>query len=74
MSAKDIIRAWKDEDFRLGLSSAQRATLPENPVGAIELADHDLGDVTGGDLPFQTLPPPISIIIGCYSWCILCKP
>lgn len=49
MSAKDIIRAWKDEDFRLGLSSAQRALLPENPAGAIELSDEELGDAAGAD-------------------------
>ena len=39
MSHRDIIRAWKDAEFRSSLSEAERAMLPANPAGAIELAD-----------------------------------
>jgi mersacidin/lichenicidin family type 2 lantibiotic len=47
MSHLDIIRAWKDEEYRLSLSEEQHAVLPEHPAGLIELADEDLDDVSG---------------------------
>ena len=37
MSNSDIIRAWKDEEYRNSLSEEQRSQLPENPAGMIEL-------------------------------------
>lgn len=51
MSNDKIIRAWKDEAFRNSLSEAERAQLPEHPVGPIELSDTELEQVIGG------LPP-----------------
>ncbi len=45
----DIIRAWKDEEYRNSLSEEQRSQLPENPAGMIELSDEDMGSVVGGD-------------------------
>jgi mersacidin/lichenicidin family type 2 lantibiotic len=47
MSNIDIVRAWKDEDYRDSLTPEQRAALPENPAGMVELSDSDLGDVDG---------------------------
>ncbi len=43
MSPLDIIRAWKDEDYRLSLTDA-----PVSPVGLIELTDADMGLLAGG--------------------------
>jgi len=48
MSQQDIIRAWKDEEFRNSLSEDQRSQLPENPAGIIEMADATLESVVGG--------------------------
>lgn len=48
MSTFDVIRAWKDEDYRLSLSDAQRSMLPDSPVGLVELSDADMGILTGG--------------------------
>ena len=48
MKAKDTIRAWKDEEYRASLSSADLASLEESPVGAVELDDEDLAMVGGG--------------------------
>jgi len=48
MSSIDIIRAWKDEDYRNSLSEEQRSQLPENPAGMIELSDTDLEAYAGG--------------------------
>ncbi|KAB8331082.1 mersacidin/lichenicidin family type 2 lantibiotic [Scytonema tolypothrichoides VB-61278] len=44
----DIIRAWKDEDYRNSLSEEQRSQFPQNPAGMIELSDDDMGSVVGG--------------------------
>ena len=48
MSHENIIRAWKDENFRNGLSDEQRSLLPDHPAGIIELADVQLTEVAGG--------------------------
>jgi len=37
MSDLDIVRAWKDEEFRLSLTDDQRAMLPSHPAGPIDL-------------------------------------
>ena len=44
----DIVRAWKDVDYRESLSEEQRALLPENPAGAFELTEAQLESVLGG--------------------------
>jgi mersacidin/lichenicidin family type 2 lantibiotic len=54
MSTRNIVRAWKDRAYRNSLSDAERAALPPNPAGSIELSDADLGKVAGG-LPTTTL-------------------
>jgi mersacidin/lichenicidin family type 2 lantibiotic len=48
MSNSDIIRAWKDEDYRDSLSEEQRSHLPENPAGEIELSDEEMESLAGG--------------------------
>jgi mersacidin/lichenicidin family type 2 lantibiotic len=55
MSNLDIIRAWKDEEYRMGLSEEQRKLLPEHPAGLLELTDADL-DAAAGGLPKPTAP------------------
>ena len=44
----DIIRAWKDEEYRMSLTEEQRALLPDNPAGPTELSDADLDSAVGG--------------------------
>ncbi|PSB45906.1 mersacidin/lichenicidin family type 2 lantibiotic, partial [Chamaesiphon polymorphus] len=46
-SQENIIRSWKSLDFRNGLSAKERAFLPENPAGSIELTDAELKSATG---------------------------
>ena len=48
MSNLDIVRAWKDEEYRNSLTEAQRSQLPENPAGAIELSNLEAQTVAGG--------------------------
>lgn len=47
MSKIDIVRAWRDESYRLSLSEAERASLPESPAGPVELTDADLTGAGG---------------------------
>lgn len=65
MLPKDIIRAWKDEEYFSSLSASEQAGLPEDPAGAIELSDRDLGEVSGGTtLPcVQSVAATISVVI-----------
>lgn len=49
MSHENIIRAWKDEEYRNSLSEEQRSQLPENPAGMIELSDEDMQAIAGGN-------------------------
>jgi mersacidin/lichenicidin family type 2 lantibiotic len=48
MSQLDIVRAWKDEEYCESLSDIQRASLPQNPAGVIELTDTQLASAGGG--------------------------
>ena len=48
MSQLDIVRAWKDEEYCESLTETQRASLPANPAGVIELTDQQLASAGGG--------------------------
>ena len=48
MTHLDIIHAWKDEEYRVSLSDAERAQLLEHPAGVIELSGSELASVQGG--------------------------
>ena len=39
MSNIDIVRAWKDEEYRTGLSADELALIPDNPAGLVELLE-----------------------------------
>ena len=66
----DLIRAWKDHGYREALSERERALLPDNPAGTIELTDRELSGVDGG-LPMTPVitrvlcDPLISWLQGC---------
>jgi mersacidin/lichenicidin family type 2 lantibiotic len=63
MSKLDIIRAWKDEDYRASLSDAERAMLPPHPAGLIELTDTDLDRAAGAKEESAATRPVLSF--GC---------
>ena len=48
MSANNIIRAWKDAEFRDTLSAGERALIPANPAGLVELTDEALDALVAG--------------------------
>jgi mersacidin/lichenicidin family type 2 lantibiotic len=62
----DIIRAWKDEEYRNSLSEAERAALPEHPAELITLTDEDLGAVAGGYIGSKR---PATITHSCPTSC-----
>lgn len=49
MSECDIIRAWKDPEYRAGLSGSKLEQLPKNPAGMVELTDADLLSIGGAE-------------------------
>ena len=49
MSKQNIIRAWKDENYRRSLSEAERAALPENPAGRVDLDELTAAELAGID-------------------------
>jgi mersacidin/lichenicidin family type 2 lantibiotic len=55
---EQIIRAWKDPEYRAGLSAAERAELPESPAGPSvgELEESQLGHAVGGGGPGFSSP------------------
>lgn len=53
MSKVDVIRAWKDAEYRESLSVAERAALPDNPAGLSGLTAGELEGVEGGIVLYQ---------------------
>ena len=78
MSNVDVVRAWKDKDYRSSLSSEALAAVPPNPAGLIEISDEDLGNVSGGTIGCPTIGCTtghicISVIVSCV-WTCGCTP
>ena len=42
MTNAEVIRAWKDPEYRTGLTESERSMLPEHPAGQLKLSDSDL--------------------------------
>jgi mersacidin/lichenicidin family type 2 lantibiotic len=56
----DIVRAWKDEEYRASLTEAERAQLPAHPAGLIELSDEQMKAILGqGPTTTATTKNPI---------------
>jgi mersacidin/lichenicidin family type 2 lantibiotic len=66
----DVVRAWKDEKYRLSLSVEELAQLPASPVGLVELADEDLSTVLGGELAIDD--PGCTCTCCCCTCCCEC--
>jgi mersacidin/lichenicidin family type 2 lantibiotic len=64
MSKENIIRAWKDPEYRSTLNAHDHASLPANPAGTID--DGKLAEVVGGAIP-------VSLVRDCtHSWEWVC--
>lgn len=71
MSVTDTIRAWKDKSYRNSLSAEQKAAMPENPAGLVELPEDVVQSVSGGGKAFQLIQAPTAFFSG--SWLCNCK-
>jgi mersacidin/lichenicidin family type 2 lantibiotic len=47
MKRDQIIRAWKDEEYRSGLSESELSALPKNPAGIVELTSDEMEEAGG---------------------------
>lgn len=65
MSHEDIIRAWKDEEYRNSLSEEQRAQLPQNPAGMLELTNEVMQTIAGGAAQLEQKPTHKVLSWGC---------
>jgi mersacidin/lichenicidin family type 2 lantibiotic len=43
----DVVRAWRDEEYRNSLTDEERASLPESPAGFATVDDSVLKGITG---------------------------
>jgi mersacidin/lichenicidin family type 2 lantibiotic len=48
MTQQQIIRAWKDPEYRASLSAAELRAIPAHPAGLVEMSDGELMEVSGG--------------------------
>ena len=55
MSQVNVVRAWKDEEYRRGLTEAERAGLPDNPAEFLEQTEAELEQAVGGGIPVHTI-------------------
>lgn len=53
MNKEQIIRAWKDEEYRQSLGDGERRLLPDHPAGIIELSDSQLGFAGAEETTFR---------------------
>jgi len=44
MPTMEVVRAWKDQEYRDTLTAEQLAELPQNPAGVIEFGQPQLDD------------------------------
>ena len=45
MSNVDVVRAWRDPQYRRGLSGAQIAGLPQHPAGSVRSKPDNLAQM-----------------------------
>lgn len=45
---KQILEAWRNEEYYLSLSEEERARIPEHPSGLLDIEDEALRSITGG--------------------------
>lgn len=68
MREQNVVRYWKDPEYRASLSDDERAAFPENPAGIADVTDHALADVRGGTL-FVCPSIYLSCLITCGGQC-----
>jgi len=57
MTRIDVIRAWRDPEYRFTLSAEELSRLPSHPAGLVELTDEELNRAAGIDAHASTTAP-----------------
>jgi len=65
MNKKNVIRMWKDEDYRNSISAEDLTDIPEHPSGAILMSDHELSEVFGGSEELELMRSETLYTWGC---------
>ena len=52
MSRLDVIRAWKDQEYRASLKDSELAMLPAHPAGAVEMPPDDLAFAGANEMSY----------------------
>ena len=70
MKKRQILEAWRNEEYYLSLSAEERAQIPEHPAGLLDIEDDVLRTITGGCAITKALYP------GCPTsgYCTPCHP
>jgi mersacidin/lichenicidin family type 2 lantibiotic len=70
MKKKQILEAWRNEEYYLSLSDEERAGIPEHPAGILDVEDDILRTITGGCAGYTKLAT------GCPTsgYCTPCNP
>lgn len=58
----DVVRAWRDEEYRNSLTPEELATLPESPAGIATVDETALRSVMGGALS-KTIDPSCTTFV-----------
>jgi mersacidin/lichenicidin family type 2 lantibiotic len=53
MKKRQILEAWRNEEYYLSLSEEERARIPEHPSGLLDIEDEALRSIRGGCGTFQ---------------------
>jgi mersacidin/lichenicidin family type 2 lantibiotic len=61
----DVVRAWRDEDYRNSLTAEELSRLPESPAGFATVDDTALRSVAGGALSANGNPHCTTIAFSC---------
>jgi mersacidin/lichenicidin family type 2 lantibiotic len=61
----DIVRAWKDANYRQSLSAEAQAMLPASPAGELELSEADLEVINGASGGGQTIVDSVALAGSC---------
>jgi mersacidin/lichenicidin family type 2 lantibiotic len=62
MKKVDVIRAWRDAEYRNSLSPEDLAALPEHPIGLAEVDDDLLRSVSGSARTLFCTTPSVSCV------------
>jgi mersacidin/lichenicidin family type 2 lantibiotic len=70
MKKVDVVRAWRDAEYRSTLDADVRNSLPASPAGIVDINDDALRSITGGcgNTNCSCGPPPVtSLAFSCLS-------